>query len=100
MVILFRLHPSVHVCMCVCIENTDNLLVVISTVLLVDRLSYQEEPHPDLIEKTVFFPERLDIELDTVNGWNFGQRRQEPKGNSMTSQLPCDRACYYFTRNI
>lgn len=85
---------------CVYMESTNNLLVIISTVLLVDRLSHQKEPHPDLIEKTVFLPERLDIELYAVNGWNFGQRRQEAKGNSMAKRTPCYRACYYFTKNL
>ena len=81
---------SMCVCMCVYKKSTDNL-----SILLASKSFHQEESQANLREKTTFHPKRLDLELNAVNGWNFGQKKQGVKENLMSKRIHCYRAFYY-----
>lgn len=81
---------SMYVCMCVHKKSTDNL-----SILLASKSFHQEEPQANLMEKTTFHPKRLDLELNAVSGWNFGQKKQGVKENLMSRRIYYYRAFYY-----
>lgn len=69
-VILFPLR------VCVFVYNKSTCYL---SILLAVRWLHQEEPHSNLIEKTVFHSERRDLELKAMTDWDFQQERQRTK---------------------
>lgn len=88
----FEFYYSILFLLCVCVLLYNKSMCYLS-ILLAVRWLYQEEPHSNLIGKTVFNPERHDLELNAVTDWDYQQERQRTKENLMT-RTSFDRAFY------